>query len=55
MLYVVICDSKYDQVCESKAQADKEKADLLKLGCGVVKILACASWQEVEKAEIKYS
>lgn len=52
MLYVIIADATFDQVCEAKAQALKEKRDLEKLGCEV-KIKKVADWAAANALEEK--
>lgn len=52
MLYVIVADGAFDQVCETKATALKEKRDLVKLGCEV-KIKEFATWAEVDAYEDK--
>jgi len=52
MLYVIIADGSFDQVCETKAQADKEKRDLVKMGCEV-KVKPVADWAAADALEDK--
>lgn len=50
MLYCVIADGTFDQVCETKALAKKEERDLRRMGCEV-KIKPVADWQEANALE----
>ena len=52
MLYVIVADGTFDQVCETKAQANKERRDLEKMGCEV-KVRQCRTWDEVHALEDK--
>jgi hypothetical protein len=52
MLYVVIADGAFDQVCETKAQAEKEKRDLVRMGCEV-RIKPVKDWAKVNALEDK--
>ena len=54
MLYCIIADGTFDQVCETKAQADKEKRDLTRMGCEV-KVKAVKDWAEAHALEDKIS
>ncbi|MET4733940.1 hypothetical protein ABIE64_002669 [Thalassospira sp. MBR-102] len=55
MLYCIITGGEYpelDQVVETKTQAEREKRDLIKLGCEV-KIKAVADWDAANELEEK--
>lgn len=52
MLYVIIADQTFDQVCETEAQAKREKRDLEKMGC-TVRIKRVGSWEEANALEAK--
>lgn len=51
-IFAIIADGIFDQVCETKALAEKEKRDLIAMGCNV-KIIK-TTWQESDKLEEKY-
>ena len=42
--YLIIADGSLDQICETKADADREKRDLKAMGCNV-RVYSCA-WDE---------
>ena len=54
--YLIIADGTLDQICETKADANREKRDLKAMGCRV-RIKACP-WadqdDEVALIEIKF-
>lgn len=50
MLYVIIADGTFDQVCESKRDMERERKDLKKMGC-TVKVKPVNSWTEAEAIE----
>lgn len=52
MLYVIIADGEFDQVCETKAQAAKEKRDLTAMGC-TVRVKLVRSWDEADELEAR--
>lgn len=52
MLYCIIADGEFDQVCMTEADAKKETRDLKKLGCSV-KVKAVADWQAAYALETK--
>lgn len=52
MLYVIIADQTFDQVCETEAQAKREKRDLEKMGCEV-KVKKVKDWEEANALEVK--
>ena len=52
MLYVIIADNTFDQVCETEAQAKREKRDLEKMGCAV-KVKRVADWAAANALEEK--
>lgn len=52
MLYVIIADDTIDQVCETEAQAKREKRDLEKMGCKV-RIRKVADWAAANTLEEK--
>ena len=52
MLYVIIADGSFDQVCETKAQAEKERRDLVRMGCEV-RVKAVKDWTAAEALEDK--
>lgn len=52
MLYVIIADGSFDQVCETKAQAAKEKRDLTRMGCEV-KVKPVKDWAEANAMEAR--
>ena len=52
MLYCLIADGTFDQVCESTADRDREVKDLRKLGF-VVKVKQVANWQAADALEDK--
>lgn len=52
-LFVLVADGTFDQICETKATANKEKKDLEKMGCEV-RIKKCASWDEANAYSVKF-
>lgn len=50
MLFIIIADGAFDQVCETEAQAKREKRDLEKMGCDV-RIRKVKDWAEVAAIE----
>lgn len=46
-------DLEVDQICETKEQADREAADLRKMGCEGVRIRPFADWAAAERYEDK--
>lgn len=52
MLYVIIADNTFDQVCETKTAAQREKRDLEKMGCEV-RIKTVADWEAANALEDK--
>ena len=50
MLYIIIADDTFDQVCETEASAKKEKRDLEKIGC-TVRIRKARDWAEANAIE----
>lgn len=55
MLYCIItggCNPELDQVVETKAQAEREKLDLIKMDCEV-RIKAVVDWDAANKLEDK--
>lgn len=52
MLFVIIADGTFDQVCETEAQAKREKRDLEKMGCEV-RIRKVKDWAEANALEEK--
>ena len=54
MLYMLITDDGIDQICETKATANKEKRDLVKMGCNV-KIKQFETWEAANAYEDKYN
>lgn len=52
MLYVIICDGTFDQVCENERQRDKEVKDLRKMGFGV-KVKKVPNWEAADALESK--
>lgn len=54
MLYVIICDGNFDQVCESAKAMEREKRDLKRMGC-TVKVKPVATWSEANAIEDKMS
>jgi hypothetical protein len=52
MLFCIIADDEFDQVCETPEAAAKEKRDLTKMG-HVVKIKEVPDWQAANKLEEK--
>ncbi len=53
MLYVLIADGTFDQICETSATANKEKRDLIKLGCEV-KIKKFPNWESAQAYADKF-
>ena len=53
MLYVIIADGTYDQVCETKVSADKEERDLKRMG-HKVKVTRVNTWDEAYAMEARY-
>lgn len=51
--FVVLCDGEVDQICGSKAEAQREVKDLKKMGFENVKMKAFASWAEAHAFEDK--
>lgn len=51
--FMVICDDCCDQICGSKAEAEREKADLIRMGFErrSVKVKSFATWQEAHAYE----
>lgn len=54
MLYCIIADGTFDQVCETKAQADREKRDLERMGCEV-RVRKVADWAAANALEDRLS
>lgn len=52
-VYMILCDGDVDQIVETKAIAEREKKDLIKLGCDNVKIKIFPSWEAAEAYETK--
>lgn len=52
MLYCLIVDGTFDQVCESTQDRDREVKDFRRLGYGV-KVKPVANWQAAEALEDK--
>ena len=52
MLYVILADGEFDQVCETIADARRERKDLKKIGC-TVRVVTCADWSAVDALEQK--
>lgn len=52
MLYVIIADNTFDQVCDTKQLAQREKRDLEKMGC-TVRIKPVADWSAANALEDK--
>ena len=50
LLFVIFCDGDFDQICETKATAEKEKRDLVKMGF-TVKIKEVKGWKAAEAYE----
>lgn len=54
MLFVIIADGEFDQVCVTYADAMREKRDLVDLGCEV-SIKRFESWEAVHSFEDTFS
>lgn len=52
MLYVIIADGSFDQVCETRAQAVRERNDLKRMGCAVT-IKTVEGWGAANALEDK--
>lgn len=52
MLYCIIADGDFDQVCETAAQAKREKRDLERMGF-TVRIREVADWAAADALEEK--
>lgn len=52
MLYVIIADGAFDQVCETQADAAREKRDLTRMGCEV-KVRKVKDWEAADALEAK--
>lgn len=52
-LYVIIADGTFDQVVETKADAERERRDLKAMGCKV-QVKPVETWDEVWELETKY-
>lgn len=52
MLWVLICDDTFDQVCERKQDMERERRDLKKMGC-TVKVKPVKDWNEADALETK--
>lgn len=52
MLFVIICDGTFDQICEGEKSRDREKRDLKRMGF-TVKVKPVATWAEAEALEDK--
>jgi hypothetical protein len=52
MLYVIIADGTFDQVCTDKRDMERERRDLKRMGC-TVKVKPVASWQEADAIETR--
>ncbi len=50
MLYVIIADGTFDQVCETEKSRDKEVRDLKRMGCKV-RVQTVKSWPEANAIE----
>lgn len=50
MLYVIICDGIFDQICEGKPNMERERRDLKGMGF-IVKVKPCSTWHEAETIE----
>jgi hypothetical protein len=50
MLYVIIADNEFDQICETEKDAIREKRDLKRMGCEVT-IKKVADWKEADELE----
>lgn len=49
--FMVICDGDCDQICGSKAEAQREAKDLKKMGFDKVTVKAFATWAEAHAFE----
>lgn len=52
MLYVIIADGAFDQVCEAEASAKREKRDLERMGFEV-RVRKVADWAAADALEEK--
>jgi hypothetical protein len=52
MVYVILCNGDFDGVWETKAQANREKRDLERMG-NEVRIKPVKDWAEAEALEDK--
>lgn len=52
MLFVIIADGSFDQVCETRETAAREARDLRKMGC-TVRVKAVADWAAADALETK--
>jgi hypothetical protein len=52
-LYAIVADGCLDQIVETKTLAEKEKRDLIALGCDRVRIVPCADWVAVDRLEAR--
>jgi hypothetical protein len=51
--FMLINDGECDQICGTRAEAEREKRDLKNLGCGNVRIKEFPTWAEAEAFEDK--
>jgi hypothetical protein len=51
--FVVVCDGAVDQICGSKAEANREAKDLRKMGFDKVTVKSFATWAEAHAFEDK--
>lgn len=52
-VYMILVDGDCDQIVETRAIAEREKRDLINMGCGPVRIREFPCWEAAEQYEDK--